>query len=670
MRPVTLNLGVLIRDPVNDNAWPGPDEVIEFNDTTCPAVDDEETSWLVEQVFVVMGYDSNQGDSLPAPAGWQVFNMEEATALIPGWAAEDLEFHAATKITCSNDPDNFYVVSDSFYDVVNAFNVCCGAPNIQTQALALKLSNRDLEPGVEYPCGTQAVFTWLVIYGNNETRPSLSARFDITLTSADSSIILSGPFSSFTLPPTGQIKKAWPEDFIGMTIDGTNLVANDVTPGPGEIQVKDFDFGTIQVSVSVLDENFDVIIQDVNTWALPGTQCGAGCASPYPDPLTMPEATIGVPYNATTQLEGAGPFALEILYKPTWMNYTFSATTGLITWSGTPTDVGTEAIQIKAENCGEPITEETPATSEIEFEVRPVLEFTARTSPGNQPWYKVRWIEWLGLYVAISQANASGQQVATSPDGETWTLRNTPGNISWNAITDNGVDKIVVVGTGQVGCIMTSPDAINWTPHNAPEVVQARAVDYSPGLNLYVAVGSLGTNRIMKSTDGETWTTVTAPVLNQWYGLKWSDTLGLFVSVANNGTANQVMTSPDGDTWTIRATDGTSRAWFNVNEGNGLLIATASTGPFGVRVMTSPDAITWTLRQVSNVNNTFTGSAYGNGRYVIVGSAASGQPYEASADVVSWTTIPGPIEAYVGITYGNSRFVVVGNNVVATADWP
>jgi hypothetical protein len=626
--------------------WPGDPVTLDI--TTPPT--------CLDPVWIATNEDGDVAKYFP-------INTPIAAILLEGWA----HVYQGTQICDSAGNANIY--SDQYNHVLLAIAACCNN-NFQTQALALKRSQFPLVPGQQYPCGSEAIFTWLVIYGKNEDRPNLSARFNITLTSADSSIVLSGPFSSFVIPPTGQISKSWPADFIGMTIDGVNLVANDVEPMPGENRVMDFDNGTIEVRTAVLDENFDVLLEDVNTWALPGTQCGANCIDPYPDPITMPEATLGVPYNATTQLEGDGPFALEILYKPLWMNYTFSAITGLITWSGTPTATGTEAIQIKAENCGEPITEETPSTAEIEFEVRPVLEFTARTSPGNQPWYKVRWIEWLGLYVAISQSNASGQQVATSPDGETWTLRNTPGNISWNAITDNGVDKIVVVGTGQVGCIMTSPDAINWTAHNAPEVVQARGVAYSPGLNLYVSVGSLGTNRIMKSSDGETWTTVVAPVLNQWYGLLWSDTLGLFVATANNGTGNQVMTSPDGDTWTVRTTDATSRNWFSVNEGGGLLVATATTGNFGVRIMTSPDAITWTLRQASNVNNTFTGAAYGNGRQVILGSAASGQPYEESSDGVSWVTIPGPIEAYTGITFGNNRFVVVGNNVVATADWP
>lgn len=629
------------------HTWPG--DPVSLDITVPPT--------CLDPVWIATNADGTVAKSFPA-------DTLAADILAEGWA----HLYQGTQICDSAGNANIY--SNQYNHVLLAIAACCNN-DFQTQALALKQSAQPLTPGQTYPCNTDALFKWLAIYGRDEARPDLSVRFAVSLTTADQSQTISELFYDASFTETIQQTKRWPADFIGLSIGGVNLVANNTpSPMPGEQRVKDFDGGTIKVTTSILDVDFNIILIDENDFALPSTQCGAGCIDPYPDPLTLPEATDGVAYSATTQLEGTGPFSFEIVQKPAWLTAALNAVTGLITWGGTPPTFGNDQIvEFKAENCGEAIVAETPSSGEILLDVKQVMTFTARTSPGNQPWYKVRWIGWLNLYVAISQANASGQQVATSPDGETWTLRNTPGNINWNAITDNGVDKIVVVGTGDVGAIMTSPDAINWTAHDAPEVVQARGVDYSPSLNLYVAVGSLGTNRIMKSTDGETWTTVVAPVLNQWYGLKWSDGLALFVATSINGTGNQVMTSPDGDTWTTRSTGATSRSWFYVNEGNGLLVATAASGAFGLKVMTSPDAVVWTVRSVSNTNNTFTGSAYGNGRHVIVGNAASGQPFEQSPDGISWTTVAGPVQAYVGIGFGNDRFVVVGVNLFATADW-
>jgi len=274
MRPVTLSLDVLVRDPVNDNAWPGANETIEFNDTTCPAVDDEVTKWLVELVFVVMGYDSNQGDSLPAASGWQIFSQEEARELIPIWSAESLEFHAATKITCSNNPDNFYVVGNSIFDVVQAFNTCCAAPNILTQALALKQSNAALDPTQTYPCGTEAVFKWVAILGNNETTPDLVYYFRVALTNQAGDVLISEYFVvAEPLTETVQAVKSWPTDFIGMTLGGTTLVANDVVPGVGERRVSDFDNGTINMLVEISDGG-DYYTSQQAEFALPPTDCG------------------------------------------------------------------------------------------------------------------------------------------------------------------------------------------------------------------------------------------------------------------------------------------------------------------------------------------------------------------------------------------------------------
>lgn len=675
MRPVTTTLDVLVRDPVNDNAWPGVEEEILFDDAACPAVDGDVPYFKIEQGFVVMGFDASASDSFAAPDGWQYFSNEDAQALIAGWAAADLEWHAATKITCSNNPDNFWIVSNSFFDVQNAFSICCGAPNILTMPFALKQSNKELTPGTQYICGTEAIFRWLVIYGSNETRPNLSARFDIRLTSADESVTLAGPFSSFPIGPTGQISKSWPADFIGMTIDGVNLVANDQeVVMPGEMRVKDFDFGTIEVTTSILDENFDVVQSDTNTWALPTTQCGAGCIDPYPDPLTLPQATEGVLYNENIQLEGDGPFAISIVQKPDELTISLNPATGLVNFFGTfPAFGNDKVIQFRAENCGEVVTEATPL-AEILLDVKQVLSFTARTPAANQPWYKVVYAQFLNLWVAISQQGSSGNQVMTSPDGETWTLRTTTGNFNWNDICVNEAGgKLVAVATGDVGAVMTSVDGITWNPFNASELGQWRGVCYSPDLDLYVAVGSLGTNRIMTSPDGEVWTSKVAPVLNNWYSLDWSSSLGLFAAVAITGSGNQIMTSPDGDTWTIRTTPGASRSFFKLKYANGLFVAVSGTGAVAQRVMTSPDAINWTLQNAANSNGAWLGVDFGNDLWVAVANTTAGAEEKAmmSVDTITWQEVVGtPNSPWTSIAYnGTNRFVAVALNAVMTGDW-
>lgn len=58
--------------------------------------------------------------------------------------------------------------------------------------------------------------------------------------------------------------------------------------------------------------------------------------------------------------------------------------------------------------------------------------WTARTTPSYQKWTSVIWADTLELFVAVSEDDAHAttspttQQVMTSPDGITWTLRDTP----------------------------------------------------------------------------------------------------------------------------------------------------------------------------------------------------------------------------------------------------
>lgn len=631
--------------------WPGDPYTL---DLTTPIQ-------LIQPVWIGVSADGNNAQAFPK-------SMTVAQIIAAGFP----RVYEGTEIV--DGDGNVLVFSDQYNHILLAIAACCN-PNYLTQALALKTSNKPLTPGQTYVCGTEAIFKWLALYGKNELRPDLTYEFRIRMINADASIDLED-----ALVPTAPFSEThanvlnWPADFVGLTIEGENLVANDtVSPMPGELRLLTFDGGTLEMHVIIRDNAAAIIAEDTQIFALPDSQCGTGCIDPYPENIltSFPDATLDVAYNHSTQLEGTGPFAFNILQKPTWLAGVLDPVTGLITWSGTPDTPENELIvEFQAENCGEPIAEETPSSGEILFDVKQVLSFTARTPISNQPWYKVVWADFLGLFVAITQQDGSGTQVATSPDGETWTLRSTPGDINWNSITVNeSAGKLVVVGTGDVGAIMTSADAITWTPHNAPEVVQARAVVYSPELDLYISVGSLGTNRIMKSSDGETWTPVVAPVLNQWYGLVWSSALGLFVATAATGTGNQVMTSPDGDTWTIRTTDGTSRSWFSISEGGGLLIATSTTGSFGQRIMTSPDAITWTLRTASNFNRNWTGNAYGNGVFVAVGNG-TGPSVMQSVDGISWIDTTAPNSPWTGIAYnGTTRFVVVGLNALATADW-
>jgi hypothetical protein len=218
------------------------------------------------------------------------------------------------------------------------------------------------------------------------------------------------------------------------------------------------------------------------------------------------------------------------------------------------------------------------------------------------------------LFVAV--ASSGTHAVMTSPDGQTWTNRNTPSN-TWNSVCVGAVGGNPLFVAAGGGEMMTSPDGVTWT---------------------------LQTN----GTAGHTWNTIC-------YGN------GLFVAV-RNGTGNQILTSPDGIVWTSRVANTTYGLW-SVCYGNGLFIA-ASADKSGT-IFTSPDGVTWTL-QTNGITDNFLGPiTYGNNMYVSIGYGSNTIIF--SRDGIIWNSITLGLNFNSGwssICYGNGLFVVVGTNKI------
>jgi hypothetical protein len=674
MRDLNLSVSVLQSQSEAFNAWPGNTQTVEFSDATCPSVDSDTPYWKISLVFVVFGFDASASDSFPAPDGWQIYTPEEAQDLIPIWAAQSLEWHAATLIECSNNPDNFYLVSDSYFDVLNSFTLCCGTPSIPTQVFALKQSSKALEPGQTYPCGTEAIFKWLAIFGNEDPPLNdVTYAFHFYLRDAANTIELLF-FLADAVPFTTTVQQtlSWPSQFIGLSsIDSKTLIENDQVPGPDQYRVADFDGGTIEVRTSVVQGGDTLLMQQVNTWALPNTNCGPDCVLPYPDPLTLVAGNEGVAYNSSFNLLGDGPYQLNVITKPDWLTMTLNPTTGQVSLSGTPDDFGDFDIEFQAENCGEDIVPETPSSGVITLHVFQSLSFTAGTPAANRTWYKVAY--GAGLFVAIKQQGTDAQ-VMTSPDGLTWTTRAVPEDLNWNDICFSpSLNLFVAVAQGGTATeVMTSPDGITWTARNQANAGQWRSVVWAEALGLFVAVGSTSGNRVMTSPDGITWTSQVAAAANLWYGVTWSEDLGLLVAVGISGSGNRIMTSPDGVTWTSR-TSPADNQWRKVVWAPflNLFVAVAdSSTDFGQRVMTSPDGITWTLGALPT-NANFASIALGNDLLIAVANTGgTGDRIVYSPDGIGWTGFTGPgADAWLGIAFGDNKFVIVGVNAVAVAEW-
>ena len=264
-------------------------------------------------------------------------------------------------------------------------------------------------------------------------------------------------------------------------------------------------------------------------------------------------------------------------------------------------------------------------------------------TPDNN-WEAGAWSHDLGLFAIVS-TSGTGNRVATSPDGITWTSRTSAADISWRDIVwHDEIDLFVAVGNGGSAAtqVMTSPDGITWTSRTAAADRAWEGLAYSPDINLFVAVARDGAaaGMVMTSPDGITWTSRTAAAVRGWRNVCWANTLNLFVAVGGTvGVTDEVMTSPDGITWTIRD-PGLNVSWYDVSwsEELALLVAVGAHDTFGNMIMSSANGITWTLTS-SSVTGQARSIAWSPERNVFVAAHYTNDGFYTSSNGTTWQNI-------------------------------
>ncbi len=314
--------------------------------------------------------------------------------------------------------------------------------------------------------------------------------------------------------------------------------------------------------------------------------------------------------------------------------------------------------------------------------------------PGTHEWTSVRYGQ------GVFYATTNGSIAASSPDGVTWTLRDSsvasltitsadkditsttytartlPHAGDWSDVIWTGTKFVAVgsdvTGTGANAFAASSTDGETWTTVSMPETAgfDVRTVVYN-GSNLYVA--ALYNDRdIYTSTDGVTWTAQNTNGVNNLPAARnWVDSAygnGKFVIVANTGT-NPVAYSADGTTWS----QGTlaNQPWSSIAQG------TISGTHYFVTVSTtqqaaySTDGVTWTAGNTLPSSDAWSSVAYGNGRFVTVAGDATTTTTKAaySTNGTSWTaaTMPGAAARWVSVTYGGGAFTAFAYNSNRTA---
>ena len=280
--------------------------------------------------------------------------------------------------------------------------------------------------------------------------------------------------------------------------------------------------------------------------------------------------------------------------------------------------------------------------------------WTIRTSPADSSWQSVCYGE--GKFVAVASGSSGGtSRIMCSTDGITWTLaENAPANGSWVNVT-YGAGVFVAVDTSSSSglSVLTSPDGINWTPRAVPiQSTSLNGVAYGNGQ--FVAVGA---SAIITSPDGITWT-LRSSLSSSWTSVTYGE--GVFVAVSAGGSGNRIVTSPDGVTWTVRTVPG-DNFYMEVRYGGGIFVAVGTTGT-GTRAAMSTDGITWTTSTTPGDLNWY-GLDYANGTFVATATSGTGSRVMTSPDGINWTLRSTPADNnWVSVAYGNGVLVAVSSS--------
>jgi len=290
--------------------------------------------------------------------------------------------------------------------------------------------------------------------------------------------------------------------------------------------------------------------------------------------------------------------------------------------------------------------------------------WTNRASPTPvQKWTSVIRVNVLGWFVACSEDGT--QQIMTSPDGITWTLRDTPYGSSTQ--TGGGTAITTTPYTTAVGSWYSSKSTAYYENSTSKEfevvlpALTGGSVYRIDQVSCQLKTGLAGTTASLKVTiqaaslysGAETtlveWTNTTTTYIQKTFALAVNSATGETVTLRyylkTSNASYRAYTTVIGYIFSVAATGGSSvtyarNQWRSlvVSPTTDLIVAVAQTGT-GNRVMLSTNAVDW-INGVSAADNNWTSIACSDYTFIAVGVSGTGNRAMVSSDNGTIENIP------------------------------
>ena len=248
------------------------------------------------------------------------------------------------------------------------------------------------------------------------------------------------------------------------------------------------------------------------------------------------------------------------------------------------------------------------------------ISWVPRGTPIGTTIFSVVWNGSLWLAGGNPTSTPLSSNLATSPDGITWTrivnnYYNIISGVQSKGAWGSTLSLAVFGGTASSSTYYTSSDGSIWTRRSGPTYFWAVA------WNGFYFIATTTNTTIYRSTDGLNWTVYTVfPSGVQSYGIVWAPSLALWVCTAFNVsgiTNNVISSSTDGISWSARFSIATGTGFNDVAWSGANFLAVGNT-----TAQFSSNGTTWTSTGFRPTSSVIYGIAW-NGAVWVAGGTVS-----------------------------------------------